>query len=109
MTPSIDFKRGDTVVIGCSAKDDMGAAMDLTNIEVKAQVRNPEKNMVLVSDFDVEWVNRTQGTFELWADDSTNWPVGELHMDIEYKIPGTRELIRSTETIKLNMLEDVTR
>lgn len=109
--PSIDFKRGDSVVIGCSAKNDAGVAMDLTGVQVRAQVRVPDTGS-LVATFDVEWINRAQGTFELWAQDSTPssaWPLGELHMDIEYEIPGPRTLVRSTETIKLNILEDMTK
>lgn len=110
-TPRIDFKRGDTIVIGCSAKDDAGAAMNLTGIEVKAQVRVPDTG-VLVADFDVEWVNRAGGTFELWGSESkpsSQWPLGELHMDIEYALPGTRNLVRSTETIILYILADITK
>lgn len=108
---AIPFKRGDVVQLGCAAKDPTGAPVDLTQHQIAAQVRTPAG--ALVADLVVEWVDPTAGTYELWAPGNaraTDWPLGNLPVDIQYTdpTPGARPLVRSTETFYIQILKDIT-
>lgn len=106
----VRIKQGDTFFVEDHVvNDDTGAAIDLTNVTIISQVWNKG---VKVADLVVEWIDRAQGAYELWAPgDATtsNWPTGNLRMDIQFTEPagGTRLLRRSTETIYLLVEEDV--
>lgn len=106
----IPFKRGDVVMLGCTALDETGAPVDLTGYQVAAEVRTNAG--VLVVTMVVEFVERTAGTFELWAPAdgrSTAWPLGNLEIDVQYTPPGgDRPVVRSSETFYLQLVKDVT-
>ena len=111
--PTLVFKRGDTVCLGCTAYSDDGSPADLTGVTVAAAVRlqRPE-NAPPVALLDFEPVNITQGAFELWAPGdglATGWPTDTLRVDIQYTEPlGARTLRRSTETFFLRIDRDET-
>lgn len=106
----VRIKQGDTFFVEDHVvNDDTGAAIDLTNVTIISQVWNKGAK---VADLVVEWIDRAQGAYELWApgDATTStWPTGNLRMDIQFTEPagGTRLLRRSTETIYLLVEEDV--
>lgn len=111
--PTIVVKRGDTVVLGCTAYSDDGTPADLTGITVAAAVRLQKPDTAApVAVLEFEAVNLTQGTFDLWAPGdglATGWPVDTLRVDIQYSQPyGARTLRRSTETFFLRVDRDET-
>jgi hypothetical protein len=107
----IPFKRGDVVMLGCTAYDDAGAPANLNQYQVAAEVRTPAGT--LVAAMAVEWVDRAAGTFELWAPGdgrATSWPLGNLEIDVQYTATtgGARPMVRSSETFYLQIQKDVT-
>jgi hypothetical protein len=114
LTPpsTLRFKRGDTVMLGCEAFDDAGQPIDLTGVDVAAQVWPIKDDQPKVADLDLQWLDRAQGRYELWAPGdslATNWPTGNLRVDIQYSQPsGARTLRRSSDTFHLYIEPDVT-
>jgi hypothetical protein len=107
------FKRGDTVMLGCTALTDGGVGADLTLVTVAAQVWPEKEGQPKVADLVVEWVDREHGAYELWAPGdslATDWPTGNLRVDVQYSQPlGARTLRRSTETFYIYIERNVTR
>jgi hypothetical protein len=108
--PVISFKRGDTLRLGCAAKTEEGLPIDLYNYTVTSQVRTISGD--LVSTLESQWIDRTQGTFELRVPGdgrTTGWPVGNLEIDIQYNyFFDTDQVVRSSETFFIRLLKDVT-
>jgi hypothetical protein len=109
----IVVKRGDAVMLGCTAFDETGAGADLSLVTVKSQVWPEKDGQPMVAEMVVEWVDRPNGAFELWAPGdglATDWPTGNLRIDIQYSQPqpGARVLRRSTETFYIYIERDVT-
>jgi hypothetical protein len=109
---AIRFKRGDTVMLGCEATDEGGQPIDLTGVDVTAQVWPNKDGQPMVAELVLVWVDRSQGRYELWAPGNglaTAWPTGNLKVDIQYSQPsGQRVLRRSSETFFLFIEPDVT-
>jgi len=106
-TQVIEFKLRDTVMLGCMALDELGQPVDLTNIDVAAQVRDDAG--VLICEMEVEPVVLAEGTYELWAPAEAAWVVGDFGIDVQYTdTSGSRPLIRSSETFYIRMIQDVT-
>ncbi len=107
----VEFKRGDTFYLGCTAKDEAGVVVDLTSTQIRAQVRNPETN-ALVADLVVNWANRVAGEYELWwsGDGLIDCQPGCYQADIEYstEVSG-RPVVRSSETFTVLIVKDETR
>ncbi len=106
----IDVKRGDSLVLGCTATGEDGLPIDLATITVRAQARH---RGALVADLAVQVLQASAGTYELTAPGDTTtaaWPVGAVDVDIEYAQPasGGRRNVRSTQTFVLHVLPDVT-
>jgi hypothetical protein len=102
-----EFKVGDTVMLGCAVLDEDEAPADLTNVTVASQVRDAED--ALLCDMEVVPVDLTLGTYELWGPADAEWVAGDFTIDVQYTTPGARQMVRSTETFYLRMLQDVTR
>lgn len=102
-----EFKASDTVMLGCTALDENDTPVDLTNVTLASQVRDADDG--LLCDMEVVPVNLTLGTYELWGPADAPWVAGDFQIDVQYTTPGTRQLVRSTETFYLRMLPDVTR
>lgn len=106
------FKRGDTVMLGCEAFDTAGLPIDLTGVEVAAQVWPIQPSQPKVADLEVQWLDRASGRYELWAPGNslaTDWPTGNLRVDIQYsQQSGARTLRRSSDTFHLFIEPDVT-
>lgn len=103
----LEFKRGDTVMLGCTATGETGTAVNLTGVTVAAQLRDSEGN--LICDMEFEPVSLALGTFELWVPSGTEPVVGDHKIDIQYTdTSGTRPLVRSSETFYIRIIGDVT-
>lgn len=106
-TQVIEFKLRDTVMLGCMALGEDGLGVDLTSVDVAAQVRDAEG--ALTCDMEVEPVVLADGTYELWAPADTVWAVGDFSIDVQYTdTAGPRALVRSSETFYIRMIQDVT-
>lgn len=99
-------------MLGCSATDAAGRPLDLTGIDVTCQVKGGKHPFPVVATLALEWIDRAQGTYELWAPGdslTTLWPTGLLLADIQYSTTlGARTLRKSTETFQIYLIEDIT-
>lgn len=102
-----EFKVSDTVMLGCAALDEDDLPADLTGVTVASQVRDSADE--LLCDMEVVPVDLSIGTFELWGPADAEWAAGDFRIDVQYTTPGLRELVRSSETFYLRMVQDVTR
>ena len=95
-TPQI--KRGDTFQALCQR-----VGVDITSTAIRSQIRAGS----WVQDLTVTKTNAATGEYTLsaTATDAELWPVGNAVWDIEYTDAGN---VRSTETVKLRIVEDVT-
>lgn len=104
----LEFKRGDTVMLGCTAIGEDNLPVNLSTTTITAQIRDGED--ALICDMDVVPVNLAIGTFELWAPDATNFVPGDHTIDVQYVMTVTgRPITRSTETFYVRIIQDVTR
>lgn len=111
MVSVLEYKLRDTVMMGGTALKDDDTPYDLTNVTVKAQVRTNDEAATLVCDLDYVPVVLTDGTYELWEPVTpVAWAVGEFKVDVQYTetTPSGRQLVRSTETFYLRIIQDVT-
>ena len=100
---TVPFKRGDTFLYN-GALTNASGPVDLTNIDIRSQVRNGE---VLLSEAVVTKVlPMSAGIFSLRVDDTTAWPAKVLLSDIQYTINGQ---VISSETFGINCTRDITR
>lgn len=107
---TIDHKRGDTISWEGSYTDDLGGVVDLTSYSIKCQARSKEdREAVLFTantvDNTIDVYNATQGLYRIVLA-TTTYPVGKYLVDIEYQ---TGQLIKSSDTFELNIIEDITK
>jgi len=101
----MNFKRGDTFrmsgFLGTSA-----SKIDLTGYAIRSQLRG--RGGALIAEFvvTIDLVNRTFAMSET-ADKTALWPVGVAICDVQFV--DTIGDTRSTQTFKLDIIEDVTR
>lgn len=100
------LKRGDSFQLGCLAKDSAGQPEDLTSITLRVQARMASSGL-LVAELTVGKADQvtSPGQFAISAASTDDWPIGVLLIDIEQR---GGQAVASTETLKLNVLEDVT-
>lgn len=81
----IALKRGSTLRLQLTFNEDTGGRSDLTNVELKSQVRTPSGDLVTTLP-----IIRTdaEGVATVEVVDTTGWPVGLLRMDIRAIING---------------------
>ena len=106
----LEVKQGDTMTLGCSALDVAGLAVSLVGIAIRAQMRSLDDN-ALIAELEVEPVNLTLGTYELWypGDGRVTAAPSDYRIDIEYSEPsGTRTIARSSRTFYVRVLQGVT-
>jgi hypothetical protein len=98
------FKRGDTLTLTCIYKED-GEPQNIAAFEIVSQCRRA--NGQLVFDFEVTKDVGVVGKFTMTPDIGTETlPIDELKIDIEIR---DGDLIRSTQTFLLPIVEDITR
>lgn len=95
-TPTI--KRGDTFEALCQR-----VGVDITTTTIRSQIRAKS----WVQDLLVTKTNAATGEYTLSATaaDAELWPLGPALWDIEYTDAGN---VRSTDTVKLRIVEDIT-
>lgn len=104
----LEFKRGDTVMLGCAAIGEDNLPVNLSTTTITAQIRDGEDT--LICNMDVEPVNLAIGTFELWAPEDAPFVAGDHTIDVQYVSTASgRPITRSTETFYIRIVQDVTR
>lgn len=104
-------KRGDTLVLGCTALDALGAPVPLTGVTIRAQLRS--ERGALAATLLAEPVELGAGTFELHFPGTGRVAVapGSYLVDIEYSAlvgAGPREMARSSRTMRVDVLAGIT-
>jgi len=101
----IKVKRGDTIYWLCVYNDSASVAIDITNIDIVAQIRS--KTDVLLTTLTVTKLGGT-GQFSLsaLAATTTTFTPGIYFTDIEYT--DNTGIVLSTETIEVEILKDYT-
>lgn len=94
----IVHKRGDTFAYAGT----LPAEIDFTGVTITSQIRNEGGRLVAV----VAVVVQDTG-IHLRVNETNNWPIGKVFLDIQFKFPGGDVLSTSTETIKV--IPDITR
>lgn len=96
----IPFKRGDTFSLEATAIGE-----DITTWTIQSQIR--DNSGTLISELDITKTDAANGKYTLTHDGSTSsWPLKMLYCDIQYTVGG---VISSTETFRIEMIEDITR
>jgi hypothetical protein len=99
-----EFKRGDTFILECTYKVD-GAPVSIAGKTITSQIRRVNGN--LIADMVVTPDNSNPARFSLEPDtDTADWPIDVLLCDIEIVESG---FVRSSQTIKIPVVEDITR
>lgn len=110
MSASITIKRGDTFRLRVQAQDVAGDGVSLAGIAIAAQVRTADG--ALIDALVVDVTESLDGRFELIATGNSTteaWPVGQLRIDVQYEqADGPLTIRRSSNTIRLSCIEDVT-
>lgn len=101
------FKTGDTLVISCTSKDELGQPLDLTGITVRCMIQLADGSeqhslTVVVSDQTL-----TPGVFVISAEasDTTTWQAGLYEADIEQSI---EDKVISSSTFYVPVSSDIT-
>jgi hypothetical protein len=99
------LKRGDTFYIGCVSKDSTSELNDLTNIQVRSQVRSAATKK-LIADLPIVKLDQTEypGQFSITSPTDT-WPIGTCLLDFELKREST---VISSDTVELPIIKDIT-
>ena len=100
---TLSIKRGDTFLYTASLSDDAGPT-NITGWTIASQVR--DDNDALVATLNVTVTNAALGQFTVRHDDTSAWPA-RLVWDLQYT--DAAGVVRSTETIVLSVMADVTR
>lgn len=102
----IYFKRGDTFLFSATVSDTAGSPINLTGWTIQAQVRN--SGGTLIDAAVVTVTDAVNGTYTLTVADTTDWAINETYyFDIQYTDSGG--IIRSTNTLLIAVVEDITR
>lgn len=100
MSPEITIKKGSSFIV--SANFSKTNYTDITAENIQSQVRNSSDK--LIADLIVSEV--APQIFNLSCNDTSDWPLGMLYMDIIYVLD---DFIDSTPTIAIQVKKEVTR
>lgn len=105
--PTIELKRGNTLMLGWQALDAQGAPVPLNGVAINAIARQHDGQQIAV--MEVEFIDASQGRFEVWAPGNgrtTSWPGGDVYLELEYSetLPGGRVMARSTRSLVAKVL-----
>lgn len=100
------LKRGDSLQLGCLAKDSDGQPDDLSGVTLRAQARSAMSGQ-LVAELVIGKADQSThpGEFSISAISTDAWPISMLLIDIELRVGVA---VVSSETMRLTVLEDVT-
>lgn len=94
------FKRGDTFSLQATANGE-----DITSWTIQSQIR--DASGTLVSELVVTKTDAINGEYSLAHSGTTDaWPLKVLYCDIQYTVGG---VVASTETFRIEVIEDITR
>lgn len=100
MNQKIIFKRGDTFSLQATANGE-----DITSWTIQSQIRDNTGTMI--SELTVTKTDAPNGEYTLTHTGSTDaFPLKLLYCDIQYTVGG---VISSTETFRIEVIEDITR
>lgn len=102
--PTMRIKRGDSFQLTIQGKDANDDAQDMTGWSIASQVR--QEDGTLVENLTHAWVEQSEGKYTLTGADTSTWPLEVLRCDIQYTT--NAGIVMSTDTILVNMLEDIT-
>lgn len=106
--PTLIHKHGDSFRAQCTYTVG-GTSASIAGLNIASQIRNAAE--VLVCSLEVYGRDDGAGTFSLRPSGlnsaETDWPVDTLYWDIQYT--DANGLVRSTETITINVVRDETR
>jgi hypothetical protein len=101
------LKRGDTFKLnGTVLGDGVPIVGGIASWAIRSQIRTLGGE--LVDEFECTIVDPVAGTYTIEESDAgvtADWPLGELHMDVEYTIDGE---VVSTENIAVTVTKDQT-
>lgn len=98
-----NFKRGDTFALTAAIKDESGNPLTIEPANLKSQIRDSYGKLFAEL---VVTNTETVGSYLLTASSTSNWPTDTtLYMDIQLNTSGQ---IRSSETIEISVIKDVT-
>lgn len=100
----IKFKQGDTYIVSCQLTDDDDQPIDITNFDIRSQVRTPSNE--LIAQLEITKTDSPLGMFEMEEADTQDWPAGCQFQDIEYT--DDQGIIVSTQTFKIDVQKDIT-
>jgi hypothetical protein len=100
----ITHRRGSTYEVQCQYTDTAGVPIDVTNTQVKSQIRT--STGALVADCVVIFTDIPAGKFMLRVLNTGEWPVGNLVQDIQYILTDGRKI--NTSPITINVITSVT-
>jgi hypothetical protein len=98
-------KKGDTFTLACTYKQD-GTAFSVADLTIRSQIRDSDGNLVI--ELPVSKANQTThpGVFVLGNATPPNFPIDVLTCDIQFSdVDG---VVKSTQTFKIPVVEDVT-
>jgi len=99
------LKRGDTFYIGCASKDSTGEPNDLTNIQIRSQIRSAATKK-LITDLPIVKLDQDEYRGQFSISVATNdWPIGTCLLDFELSREG---IVISSDTIELQIVRDIT-
>lgn len=102
---TVEAKRGDTIVLDCTWKNDDGTPLNLTGWTISASAKHTSG---VTQAFTPTIVDAVNGLFSLSIDAATSagMPIGDWSVDIQRAdAAGTTQ---SSETFTLALLEDIT-
>lgn len=102
----MNFKRGDTF--------DFTGAVNITNPDgepislVGWTVASTTVSQLTAQSFELQatWVDETNSAIRLRYADSTDWPIGPMHIDVQFTAPDGTKV--STDTSMIMVMPDVT-
>lgn len=105
---SVEFlhKRGDSFELAGQLLESAGGApVNLAGIAIRAQLRDGD---ALVAELDTAITDAAAGRYKLSKPyaDTESWPVKGLALDVQFTWPSATR--RSTETVRLRVVKDVT-
>ena len=100
------FKTGDTFIFTAVIKDTIYKnPMIGISSNLKSQIRRD--NGTFVAELIISEVLEIPGNYEFSANDTSNWPIENLYMDIQYT--DEEGIITSSESLVVPIEKDVTR
>lgn len=103
--PMLKVRQGETFGFRASFQNDDRTPMDVSDYEIKCQLRTLRQS--LVHEFEVEVIDAPRGVVGFQPTDTANWPLENgLVMDFKVSLGGQ---VRYTDRVQVNLIETVTK